>query len=101
MARSAHSCSVVTSMRVAAEHRATGGISLRHPPERGPIRGGAGGEAGSAQRSDLELAGANPQPGRAVAVLVEIGMRRQKTGLLGGGQAGHAVHIMVAIAFDM
>ena len=28
-------------------------------------------------------------------------MRRQKAGLLGRGKAGHAVHIMVAVAFDM
>ena len=34
-------------------------------------------------------------------MLVEIGMRGEKPALLGRGQAGHAVDIVVAVAFDM
>ncbi len=62
---------------------------------------GAAGIADTAERTDRQAALVDANAHRAVAGFVQIGVRGEESLLLRRRQVGHAVHVVVAVAFDV
>src|SRR6266700_1357183 len=71
--------------------------------ERSPVGVHARRVARSVERGEPQLALADGNAHRAAAACVEVGMRREKSLLLGFARAlaGEAVHVMMAVALDV